>query len=139
MERGGLRPGRTPSFVPHLLEPRGDRVEIEALRGEFTDAAMMRDRARLSLLFAPDGALRMPNIPDVMMTGTLTAHGKSVSFDLPVTHHRDETQPVSGHRRGQDRPEQVGAHGEAKVGVSVINQVTRPPSSPGPNSSSEDT
>ncbi len=40
-----------------------DRVEIEALRGEFTDAAMMRDRARLAALFTPDGALRMPNIP----------------------------------------------------------------------------
>lgn len=40
-----------------------DRVEIEALRGEFTDAAMMRDRARLASLFMPDGALRMPNIP----------------------------------------------------------------------------
>ena len=40
-----------------------DRVEIEALRGEFTDAAMMRDRARLASLFTTDGALRMPNIP----------------------------------------------------------------------------
>jgi ketosteroid isomerase-like protein len=40
-----------------------DRVEIEALRGEFTDAAMMRDRARLAALFTDDGALRMPNIP----------------------------------------------------------------------------
>jgi ketosteroid isomerase-like protein len=40
-----------------------DRVEIEALRGEFTDAAMMRDRARLASLFTRDGALRMPNIP----------------------------------------------------------------------------
>ena len=40
-----------------------DRVEIEALRGEFTDAAMMRDYDRLALLFTPDGALRMPNIP----------------------------------------------------------------------------
>jgi len=40
-----------------------DRVEIDALRGEFTDAAMMRDRARLAALFTPDGALRMPNIP----------------------------------------------------------------------------
>ena len=40
-----------------------DRVEIEALRGEFTDSAMMRDRARLASLFTPDGALRMPNIP----------------------------------------------------------------------------
>jgi ketosteroid isomerase-like protein len=40
-----------------------DRVEIEALRGEFTDAVMMRDYDRLALLFTPDGALRMPNIP----------------------------------------------------------------------------
>jgi hypothetical protein len=40
-----------------------DRVEIEALRGEFTDAAMMRDYDRLASLFTPDGALRMPNIP----------------------------------------------------------------------------
>jgi ketosteroid isomerase-like protein len=40
-----------------------DRVEIEALRGEFTDAAMMRDYDRVASLFTPDGALRMPNIP----------------------------------------------------------------------------
>jgi RNA polymerase sigma factor (sigma-70 family) len=40
-----------------------DRVEIEALRGEFSDAVMMRDRARLAALFTADGALRMPNIP----------------------------------------------------------------------------
>ena len=40
-----------------------DRVEIEALRGEFSDAVMMRDYDRLALLFTRDGALRMPNIP----------------------------------------------------------------------------
>jgi ketosteroid isomerase-like protein len=40
-----------------------DRVEIEALRGEYTDAAMMRDYDRIASLFTPDGALRMPNIP----------------------------------------------------------------------------
>jgi ketosteroid isomerase-like protein len=40
-----------------------DRVEIEALRGEFSDAVMMRDYDRLALLFTHDGALRMPNIP----------------------------------------------------------------------------
>ena len=39
-----------------------DRVEIEALRGEFTDAVMMRDYHRVGSLFTPDGALRMPNI-----------------------------------------------------------------------------
>src|SRR5690242_3036151 len=40
-----------------------DRVEIEALRGEFTDAVMMRDYDRVATLFIPDGALRMPNVP----------------------------------------------------------------------------
>ncbi|NUT38445.1 MAG: nuclear transport factor 2 family protein [Thermoactinospora sp.] len=40
-----------------------DRVEIEALRGEFTDAATMGDFDRLAALFTPDGALRMPNVP----------------------------------------------------------------------------
>ena len=38
-----------------------DRFEIEALRGEFTDAAMMRDYDRLASLFTPDGALRIPD------------------------------------------------------------------------------
>ncbi|MFB7709016.1 nuclear transport factor 2 family protein [Streptomyces sp. NPDC056105] len=45
-----------------------DRVEIEALRGEFTDAAMMRDRARLASLFTEDGVLRMPD-GSIEMTG----------------------------------------------------------------------
>ena len=45
------------------LQAIADRVEIEALRGEFTDAAMMRDYDRGAALFTPDGALRMPNIP----------------------------------------------------------------------------
>jgi ketosteroid isomerase-like protein len=40
-----------------------DRVEIEALRGEFSDAAMMCDYDRVASLFTPDGALRMPNVP----------------------------------------------------------------------------
>ena len=45
------------------LQAIADHVEIEALRGEYTDAAMMRDYDRLASLFTPDGVLRMPNIP----------------------------------------------------------------------------
>jgi ketosteroid isomerase-like protein len=45
------------------LQAIADRVEIEALRGEFTDAVMMRDYDRVASLFTPDGALRMPNVP----------------------------------------------------------------------------
>jgi ketosteroid isomerase-like protein len=37
-----------------------DRVEIEALRGEFTDAVMMNDHGRLASLFTPGGAVRIP-------------------------------------------------------------------------------
>jgi ketosteroid isomerase-like protein len=40
-----------------------DRFEIEALRGEFTDAVMMRDYDRVASLFTADGAVRMPHVP----------------------------------------------------------------------------
>ncbi|MGH3735338.1 MAG: YybH family protein [Micromonosporaceae bacterium] len=39
-----------------------DRCEIEALRGEFTDALMMHDYDRLASLFTEDGAVRIPHI-----------------------------------------------------------------------------
>jgi ketosteroid isomerase-like protein len=41
------------------LQAIADRVEIEALRGEFTDAVMMNDHDRLASLFTPDGAVRI--------------------------------------------------------------------------------
>jgi ketosteroid isomerase-like protein len=44
------------------LQAVADRVEIEALRGEFTDAVMMRDYDRLAWLFTQDGVVRMPHI-----------------------------------------------------------------------------
>ena len=45
-----------------------DRFEIEALRGEFTDAVMMRDYDRFASLFTQDGVWRMPHI-DVELAG----------------------------------------------------------------------
>jgi ketosteroid isomerase-like protein len=44
------------------LQAIADRVEIEALRGEFTDAGMMRDYDRFASLFTQDGAWRMPHV-----------------------------------------------------------------------------
>jgi ketosteroid isomerase-like protein len=38
-----------------------DCVEIEALRGEFTDAVITGDCDRLASLFTPDGAVRIPH------------------------------------------------------------------------------
>ena len=39
-----------------------DRVEIEALRGEFADALMMHDYDRFASLFTSDGVWRIPYI-----------------------------------------------------------------------------
>ncbi len=44
------------------LQAIADRVEIEALRGEATDAVMMHDYDRLASLFTPDGVVRIPHI-----------------------------------------------------------------------------
>ena len=69
-----------------------DRVEIEALRGEFTDATMMRDHDRLASLFTPDGALRMPSIPaelvgrEEIRTGGERLQGQW-DFFVQTTHH----------------------------------------------------
>jgi uncharacterized protein (TIGR02246 family) len=50
------------------LQVIADRVEIEALRAEFTDALMMRDYDRFASLFTPDGVWRIPYI-DVEFVG----------------------------------------------------------------------
>ena len=50
------------------LQAITDRVEIEALRGEFTDAVMMNDHDRLASLFTPDGAVRIP-VGNIEATG----------------------------------------------------------------------
>jgi len=44
------------------LQAIADRFEIEALRGDFADAVMMRDCERLASLFTQDGTVRMPHI-----------------------------------------------------------------------------
>jgi ketosteroid isomerase-like protein len=44
------------------LQAIADRIEIEALRGEFTDALMMHDYDRFASLFTQDGAWRIPYI-----------------------------------------------------------------------------
>ena len=49
------------------LQAIADRFEIEALRGEFTDASMMRDWDRFASLFTEDGAWRMPHIDEELV------------------------------------------------------------------------
>jgi SnoaL-like domain len=43
------------------LQAITDRIEIEALRGDFTDAVMMNDHDRFAALFVPEGRIRMPD------------------------------------------------------------------------------
>jgi uncharacterized protein (TIGR02246 family) len=50
------------------LQAIADHVEIEALRGEFTDAGMMNDYDRFASLFTPDGVWRVPAV-DAEFTG----------------------------------------------------------------------
>jgi ketosteroid isomerase-like protein len=69
-----------------------DRVEIEALRGEFTDAAMMCDYDRVASLFTPDGALRMPNVP-VDLEGRDQIRGWRERREAFVEHFIQTTHP----------------------------------------------
>jgi ketosteroid isomerase-like protein len=50
------------------LQAIADRIEIEALRGEFTDAAMMGDYDRFASLFTHDAVYRIPDA-NVEQTG----------------------------------------------------------------------
>jgi ketosteroid isomerase-like protein len=50
------------------LQAMADRIEIEALRGEFTDAGMMRDYDRFASLFTEDAVWRIPAV-DVVLVG----------------------------------------------------------------------
>jgi ketosteroid isomerase-like protein len=99
-----------------------DRVEIEALRGEFTDAAMMRDYNRLAALFTPGGALRMPNIPiDLEGPAHIAAWGDRVPdlVDYLVqTTHPGTIQLDGDHATGRAYMQELG---RAHDGRSELN------------------
>jgi ketosteroid isomerase-like protein len=95
------------------LQAIADRVEIEALRGEFTDAAMMRDYDRLASLFTEDGALRMPNIPaELVGRDTIRAWGdrvpEFVDFLIQNTH-----------------PGVIGLDGDTATGRAYMHEIGR--------------
>ena len=50
------------------LQDVADRVDIEALRAEFSDASLMHDWDRFASLFTPDAVWAMPHI-DVELVG----------------------------------------------------------------------
>ncbi len=75
-----------------------DRVEIEAPRGEFTDAVMMRDYHRVASLFTPDGVWRMPKIPPSSSAGRKSAPGAIGFRVLWTTSCRPPTRARSSWR-----------------------------------------
>jgi ketosteroid isomerase-like protein len=71
------------------FQATADRVEIEALRGEYSDAVMMNDYARVASLFTADGALRMPDIPAALVgREAIRAFGerRPAAFLVQTTH-----------------------------------------------------
>jgi ketosteroid isomerase-like protein len=73
------------------LQAIADRVEIEALRGDFTDAVMLCDYDRVARLFTHDAALRMPHA-NVALSGwdEIRAFGERrdsfVAYLIQTTH-----------------------------------------------------
>ena len=74
-----------------------DRVEIEALRAEFTDAVMMRDYDRVASLFAHDGAPRSPDRPLTSRLGAILQRIRPYGQEVTVTvTEAPNPRPVDG-------------------------------------------
>jgi ketosteroid isomerase-like protein len=72
------------------LQAIADRVEIEALRGEFTDAVTMRDFDRCWSLFTPDGVVSVSNGAELVGQEELRPGGERLrglwDFFVQTTH-----------------------------------------------------
>ena len=95
------------------LQAIADSVEIEALRGEFTDAVMANDHDRLASLFTPDGAVRIP-------LGGIEAAG------------RDEIRALGARRQAlaeyflqTTHPGTIQLHGDTATGRAYLSEVAR--------------
>jgi len=90
-----------------------DRVELEALRGEFTDAALMSDYDRLASLFTPDGALRMPNVP-VELVGR-----------EQILAWRDRREALVDYFLQTTHPGTIQLHGDTASGRAYLHELIR--------------
>jgi len=74
-----------------------DRVEIDALRGSFSDAVMLNDYDRLASLFTPDGALRMPDVPaELVGQDQIRAFGPNRPADYLIQTSHPGTVEIHG-------------------------------------------
>lgn len=88
-----------PTRTEERLRSVADRVEIEALRGEFSDAATMDDYDRLASLFTADGALRMPDIPaELVGQAQIRAFGKNRPAEYLIQTTHPGTIEIDGDR-----------------------------------------
>jgi ketosteroid isomerase-like protein len=74
------------------LQAIADRVEIEALRGELTDAGMMNDYDRAASLFTEDAVLRMPHA-NVKLVGLEQLRAFGARRDALVEYFVQTTHP----------------------------------------------
>jgi ketosteroid isomerase-like protein len=94
------------------LQAIADRVEIEALRGEFTDAGMMRDYDRAASLFTEDGVVRIPHINEEATREDIRARAEQLQglldFFVQNTH-----------------PGNIQLQGDTAVGRAYISELAR--------------
>ncbi|MDQ0874333.1 uncharacterized protein (TIGR02246 family) [Paenibacillus sp. V4I3] len=89
-----------------------DRFEIEALRGEFTDAVMMRDPDRLASLFTEDGVWRISQVVEFVSREQIRAGSKQLQsqwdYFVQTTH-----------------PGTIQLEGDTAVGRAYISELAR--------------
>ena len=102
-----------------------DRVEIEALRGEFTVAGMMRDHDRVASLFTRDAVWRIPVVnvefigrEEIRIPRPLPAHPGRLKVHR--TRRRDQ---VSGHHSAGGLAAPEGNHDRQHSTIGVMAPV----------------
>ena len=90
-----------------------DRVEIEALRGEFTDAVMMNDHDRLASLFTPDGVVRIP-------LGSIHATGRAEIRALG-----ERRQSLADYFLQTTHPGTIQLDGDTATGRAYLSELAR--------------
>jgi hypothetical protein len=95
------------------LQAIADRVEIEALRGEFTDAVMMNDHDRFASLFTPDGIVRIP-------LGNIEAVGREQIRSLG-----QRRQALTEFFVQTTHPGTIQLHGHTATGRACLSELAR--------------
>jgi ketosteroid isomerase-like protein len=95
------------------LQAIADRVEIEALRGEFSDAVMMNDHDRLASLFTPDGVVRIP-------LGNIEAAGREQIRALG-----QRRQAIAEYFLQTTHPGTIQLDGDSATGRAYLSEVAR--------------